>query len=290
MQDFARHVFRRDALHPVRVDALCQLGGSADESGAAAQQFREEKNDAVTQQFRLLVAVHHHLPHVVGVAAQLQLPVLDVPTNAAETRPAASPLFLHQRKAGVHRAADGGGAGDAVEHIVRLFFPQMVDEQDGDAMGVGQPFQRGQVAVVIGVGVVKARVADHLKRIDNDQYCVQVLRQKLPELFLQPITQDAALRAEVDVGRRVLRYVEQSVLNTQLGVLQAEIQRGALLHRQSPDGFSLRHGNSQPQGQPGLAHLGRPGQDVQALGDQRVHHKVQRLERFAHQGLAINGF
>ena len=74
--------------------------------------------------------------------------------------PAASPLLLHQREAGVHRAADGGGFGDAVEHIVCLFLPEMMDQQDGDAVGAGQPFQCGQIAVVVGVGCAP----DHLKR------------------------------------------------------------------------------------------------------------------------------
>ena len=42
-------MFGRDALRAVRVDALCQLGGSADKFGAAEQQFRDEKNDAVSE-------------------------------------------------------------------------------------------------------------------------------------------------------------------------------------------------------------------------------------------------
>ena len=113
-------------------------------------------------------------------------------------------------------------------------------------MGVGQPFQRGQVAVVVGVGIVVGRAPDHLERVDNDQHRVRVLHQELTELLLQPIAQDAALGAEVDAGRRVLCHIEQSVLDAQMGVLQAEVERGAPLHVRPPDGFPLDHGNGQP--------------------------------------------
>ena len=53
--------------------------------------------------------------------------------------PAAAPPFLHQREAGIHRTADGGGAGDAIEHIVSCFLPQMMDQQDSDAVGIRDP-------------------------------------------------------------------------------------------------------------------------------------------------------
>ena len=71
--------------------------------------------------------VRHQLPHIFTAALELKLPVLDVPAHAGELRPAAATFFFHQGEAGIHRAADGGGAGDPVEHILRLFFPQMVD-------------------------------------------------------------------------------------------------------------------------------------------------------------------
>ena len=158
----------------------------------------------------------------------------------------------------------------------------MVNEQDGDAVGVGQLLQRGQVAVVVGVGVVVGGSPDHLERVDDDQRCARMLRQELPQLFLQPIPQDAALGAEVHVGRRVLRHIEQPILDAELGVFQAKVESRTLLRPHPPDGFTLGNRDRQPQCQPGFSDLGRPRQDMQSLGNQRVHYKVQRLERLTH--------
>ncbi len=76
-----------------------------------------------------------HVPDVALALNKAQLPVLDVPSYAVECGPPATTSILHQRKAGVHRAADGCGAGDTFEHIaVRVLFPQVVDEQDGETV------------------------------------------------------------------------------------------------------------------------------------------------------------
>ena len=90
-------------------------------------------------------------------------------------------------------------------------------------------------------------------------------------------------------GWRVLRDFEQPVLDAQLGVLQTEIERGAVLHVHTPDRFALGHGDGQPQGQPGLTHFWRAREDVQTLRDERVHHEVGRMERQAHQCRAVDG-
>lgn len=135
-------------------------------------------------------------------------------------------------------------------------------------------------------------LGERLSRILTDllpQFGVDIPEILRAELC-QPVPQDPALHTEVDISRRVLRHIKQPILDTEMGVLQAEVQRGPLLHLHSPDGFAFGNGHRQPQRQPGLPDLRESGEDVQALGDQRVHHKVQRLERFAHQGLAIDGF
>ena len=66
-------------------------------------------------------------------------------------RLAAAALVLHQREAGIHRAADSRCAGDAAEHIVGKLLPQMVDQQNGDAVGVRDVLQCGEITVVVGV-------------------------------------------------------------------------------------------------------------------------------------------
>lgn len=71
-----------------------------------------------------------------------------------------------------------------------------------------------------------------------------------------PPAQESGLGGEVDGGRGVLGDVQQSVLDAELGVLQAEVEGGALLDGHPPDRLPLGHRHRQPQGQPGLAHLG----------------------------------
>ena len=116
--------------------------------------------------------------------------------------------------------------------------------------------QHGEVTVVVGVGVVITGAADHLQCVDDDQHRVGVLREERAELFLQTLTKGIAVGGEVDVGGGVLRDLEQAVLDAEGGILQAEVERSALLHAHAPNGFALRHRDRQPQRQPGLSHLG----------------------------------
>ena len=126
----------------------------------------------------------------------------------------------------------------------------MVDQQNGDAMSVRNVLQRGEVTVVICVGVVIAGTADHLQRVDDDQHRVGVFRKERAELFFQPLAKGVAVGREMDAGGGVLRDLEQAVLDAEGGVLQAEVERGALLHAHAPDGLALRHRDGQPQRQP----------------------------------------
>ena len=174
-----------------------------------------------------------------------------------------------------------------MEHIVCLLLAQMVDEQDGDAVLVRQPFQHRQVPIVVGVGGVVDRT-DHLQRVDDDQHRIWMGGEEYFHLLLQPLTNGRALRTEVDAAWRVLGDLKEPVLDAKDGVLQAEVERSAPLHAHPPDEFTLGHGHRQPQGQPGLAHLGRARQDMQPLSDQRVHHEVGRTQRLAHQKSPIN--
>ena len=163
-----------------------------------------------------------------------------------------------------------------------------MDQQDADAAGICDPFQRREVAVVVGVGCVTSWT-NHLQRVDDDQYRVRVGGEECFHLLLQPLSNEGALRAEVDAAWCVLGDLKEPVLDTENGILQTEVESGALLHGHPPDRFALGHHDGQPQSQPGFAHLGRAGKDVQPLGQQRVHHKVERRQRQAHQALAVNG-
>ena len=107
-------------------------------------------------------------------------------------------------------------------------------------------------------------------------------------LLLQPPSNEVALRAEVDAAWCVLRDLKEPVLDAENGILQAEIEGGALLHGHPPDQFALGHHDGQPQSQPRLAHLWGACQDVQALRKQGVHHKIGRTQGLAHQGRSIH--
>ena len=140
-----------------------------------------------------------------------------------------------------------------------------MDQQDSDAVGIRDPLQCREVAVVVGVGCVASRT-NHLQRVDDDQYRIRVGSEECFHLLLQPLSNEGALRAEVDATWRILGDLKEPVLDTENGILQAEIESGALLHRHPPDGFALGHHDGQPQGQPGLTHLGGARKDVQPLG------------------------
>ncbi len=164
----------------------------------------------------------------------------------------------------------------------------MVDQQDSDSVGVGQPLQCGEVPVVVGVGVIVSSPSNHLQGINDDERRVRVPSKELLQLFRQTVAQDAALGAEVDVGRRVLRHIEQPILDAELGVFQAKLESRTLLHPHPPDGFTLGNRDRQPQGQPRLPHLGRTSKNMESLRNRRVHYKVQRLERLTQQSRTVN--
>ena len=104
-----------------------------------------------------------------------------------------------------------------------------------------------------------------MQGVDDDQHRVWVLRQEALHLLLQPLAQNSTLRTEVDVGWVVLCDLKQAVLNAEHGVLQAEVEGGALPGGQPPNLLPFGHGHRQPQGQPGLPHLRRTGQEMQSI-------------------------
>ena len=130
----------------------------------------------------------------------------------------------------------------------------MMDQQDGDAVLVRQPLEHRQVPVVIGVGGVVDRT-DHLQGVNDDQHCVGMCGDECVHLFLQPLADEGALRAEVDAVWCVLSDFKESILDAEDGILQTEIEGGALPGGHVPDRFSLGNCHRQPQSKPGLAHL-----------------------------------
>ena len=83
-------------------------------------------------------------------------------------------------------------------------------------------------------------------------------------------------------GRCVLCEIKEAALDTLKAVLQTEVQHFAWARGERPERFALRGAETQPQRQPRFADLRRTCQQVQSLGQQRIHHKVQRCERLTH--------
>ena len=65
-------------------------------------------------------------------------------------------------------------------------------------------------------------------------------------LLLQSLTDEVALGTEVDAAWCVLRDLKQPVLDAEDGILQTEIEGGALLGGHVPDRFSLGNCHRQP--------------------------------------------
>ena len=112
-------------------------------------------------------------------------------------------------------------------------------------MLVRQPLEHRQVPVVVCVGGV-VDWADHLQGVDNDQHGVGVCGDECVHLFLQPLTDDRTLCAEVDAVWCILGDFKESILDAEDGILQTEIEGGALLGAHVPDWFSLGNCHRQP--------------------------------------------
>ena len=227
---------------------------------------------------------------ILTVEFQCQLAVGDVPPGAVERGGVLSALTLAEDKVAVGGTAESGGAGDHIHGIIVIHLPQVMHQQNGDAVLIRQRFQNADVPVVAGVGIrVIARGADALERVDDDEFGLRMLFQELLDLFHQPVVELLGHDGEVQRGRRVLRKIEEAALDTLKAVLQAEIQHLAWARGERPERLALRGAETQPQRQPRFADLRRTCQQVQSLGQQIVDHEGDRFVSGALQRVRANG-
>ena len=107
---------------------------------------------------------------ILTVELQRQLSVGDVSPGAVERGGVLSALTLAEDEVAVGSAAESGGAGNHVYGIIVIHLPQVMHQQNGDAVLVRQRFQNTDVPVVAGIRVcVIARGADALERVDDDE-------------------------------------------------------------------------------------------------------------------------
>ena len=212
------------SLRTGRVDLFQQRLGRGADLRLPAQQFREEKKNPFTGLLRLFAVIRQQLPDMIfAIEFQCQLPVGDVPSGAVERSGVLSALTLAEDKVAVGGAAESGGAGDHVHGIIVIHFPQVMHQQNGDAVFVRQRFQNADVPIVAGIRVcVIAHCADTLERVDDDEPGLRMLLQELLDLFHQSIVELLGHDGEVQRGRRVLREIEEAALDTLKAVLGVE--------------------------------------------------------------------
>ena len=211
---------------------------------------------------------------ILTVELQRQLPVGDVPPGAVERGGVFSALALAEDEVAVGGTAESGSAGDHVHGIIVIHLPQVMHQQNGDAVLVRQRFQNADVPVVADIGIrVIARGADALERVDDDELGLRMLFQELLDLFHQPVVELLGHDGEVQRGRCVLREIKETALDTLKAVLQAEIQNLAWVRGERPERLALRGAETQPR----FADLRRACQQVQSLGQQIIDHEGDRL-------------
>ena len=100
-----------------------------------------------------------------------------------------------------------------------------MDNEDANAVVIGELFQAGQILVVLGIGIDLCGniVPHHLKGIDEYQARGGKFPQSLLDLPLQLRAQPAAGKAEAEILRRRIRQLLHTLLNAPFPVLQGQI-------------------------------------------------------------------
>ena len=224
------------------------------------------------------------------VELQRQFPVWDIPAGAVEGGCVLPALASAEHEVGIRGSAQASGAGDHVHGVIVVHLPQVVDEQDGDAVPVRQGSEDADVPVVAGVGIafVPGR-PDTLQGVDDHQTGGRMFPEELLDLIQKPAVELLRHHGKVQCRRRILGEIQQAVLDALKAVLQAEVENFAGSCGKIPEGFSLGHLEAKPQGQPGLADFRCSRQQVEALGQQVFHDEQERFVGDAQQGIRVNG-
>ena len=167
----------------------------------------------------------------------------------------------------------------------------MVNQQNCNVPPVCKPFQKPDVLIVICVQIaVTARAVHTLQRVDHNQSCCWMLRQKLLDLLFQPALERVGHDRKVQRLRCIFRQVKESRLDALERIFETEIQRFALRCCKIPERLPLCNAQAKPQGQPGLADLRRARENMQALWNEFVHQKVRWFIRPILQIFCVDGF
>ena len=101
-------------------------------------------------------------------------------------------------------------------------------------------FQKPDVLIVICVQIaVAARAPNTLQRINDNELCGRMLRQKLLDLLFQPMLERVSHDCKVQRWRRVFRQVKEPCLDALKRIFETEIQNLALRRRKIPQRLPL---------------------------------------------------
>ena len=131
----------------------------------------------------------------------------------------------------------------------------MVYDEDTDAVVVRDLLKRGQILVVLRIGIdLRGNVVSyHLKSINEEQSRGGVVLQYVLDLAFQFGTELTAGEAEMQVVGRSIRQVLHTLLDAPFAVLQCEIHDVRLSCWETPYRLSFADLKAHPQHHPALA-------------------------------------
>ena len=182
-----------------------------------------------------------------------------------------------QDKRPVSASQQAGRAGDHVEGIGGPGLAGVVDYQHRYQGSVGDFLQGAYRLVVAGIVVLLLPgLANALEGVDDCQLHMGMGGEEIGKLFLEALADIQGLGRQPDAAGSSTADIVQPLLHPLEGILQADVEDTTLFRFHSPDRLALADLVRQPQHQPGLAHLGRSGEDVDALTHQTVNQSAGR--------------
>ena len=156
---------------------------------------------------------------------------------------------------GVHGPGEAVGAGYEGLEVLRALFADVVNEQDGDAVVVGDLLEPGGRCVVCGVGARSVGVgpAHLLERVDDDQPGVWVGLQPFDDHGVTAVGHGGAGGFQGEQGRCPAaggEHLPPSALQPPPGVLQRAVQDRTPLHLDRVRGGSALEHALQMVGRP----------------------------------------
>ena len=159
-----------------------------------------------------------------------------------------------------------------------------MNDQHGDAVGVGKLLQPCQRIVIGGIAaVVRCPAAHPLQGVNDNKHRVRVLAPKVAQPFRQAFVQCFGKDGEDQVLAVLLRHLCQTLLQSLIGILQGKIQNRTLPRRKAEEGRSHAHLIGHLQDEKGLADLRRTGEEVCPRRQQSVDDRWADAKACFHQ-------